>query len=378
MYQKFIDIYEDNKAIKKVEEKLLLTAKKIGALPIRELNEESIKFTFTKGKTRGICQIMKYTKTEIWVVFKGGNIPSLVKYIVELAEVIGKAGKDLTAVIIKALPTMNDSELPAKRIVKTNEYYQYFLDGNGPAPLRQNEKEPDLFYINIKENYMENLDDCVKVLKKEIKDLKEKDVTVTERGMLISTTFVQDYYYKGINNSITLEFESETILSDKELQMEVVVRNSQHLSTLLRNNFEQIEATSIFSILLDPPKKHFKEALTIAFRNQYDLMDEVFNLLSHTFSPQEIETKFALNTPGLYKTINVSQKHTLLRIDKFYYILDFTSKRCVTEFTESARAINKYKQTVNELLYKEYTEMKKNFDEELASDLEEADSLSTP
>jgi len=378
MSQKFIDIYEGNKAIEKVEEKLLLAAKNFGALVIRELNKESIKFTFTKGKTRNICQIMKYTQTEIWVVFEGGNIPSLAKHIVELAEVIGKAGKDLTAVIIKALPTMDDSELPANRIVKTNEYYQYFLDGNGPAPLRQDEKEPDLFYINIKENYMENLDACVKVLKKEIKDLKEKDVTVTERGDLISTTFRQEYYYKGINNSITLEFESETILSDKTLQIEVVVRDSQHLSTLLRDNFEQIVATSKFNILLDPPKKHFKEALTITFRNQYDLLDEVFNLLSHKFSPEEIEIKFASNTPGLYKSINVSQRHTLLRIDKFYYILDFTNKNSVTEFTESTSAINKYKQTVHELLYKEYTEMKKNFDEELASDLEEADSLSTP
>ena len=378
MSQKFIDIYESNKEIEKAEGKLLIAANKLGVKITREPNNESIKFTFSKGGTKQTCQIMKYTSTEIWLAFEGGNIPTLAKHAVELAEVIGKEGKDLTAVIIKALPTINDNELPAKRIAKTNEYYQYFLGGNGPAPLRQEEKEPDLFYINIKENYMENLDACVKVLKKEIKELKEKDVTVTERGKLISTTFAQQYYYKGVDNSITLEFDKETVLSDKVLQMKVVVRDSQHLSNLLRDSFEQIEATSKFNILLDPPKKHFKEALTITFRNQYDLLDEVFNLLSHTFSPQEIETKFALNTPGLYKTINVSQKHTLLRIDKFYYILDFTNKNSVTEFTDSARAINKYKQTVHELLYKEYTEMKKNFDEELANDLEEAGSLSTP
>lgn len=377
MSQKFIDIYEGNKEIEKAESKLLEAANKQGIKITRELVNESIKFIFNKGEKNLACHIMKYTATEIWVSFKGENISTLAKPAVELSEVIGKEGKDLTAVIIKALPTMNDGELPAKRIVKTNEYYQYFLDGNGPAPLRQEEKEPDLFYINIKNNYMENLDACVKVIKKMIEELKEKDVTVTERGQLISTTYMQEYYYKGVENSLALEFDAETTFSDKVLQMRVNIKDSKHLAAVLRDSFEQIEAASKFTILLDPPKKHFKKALTLAFRNQYDLLDEVFNLLSHTLSPEEIEAKFALNTAGLYKSINISQKHTLLRIDKFYYILDFTNKNSVTEFTEGAKAISKYKQTVNELLYNEYVEMKKNFNEELASDLEEEGSLIT-
>ncbi|MFP3727483.1 hypothetical protein U8V72_20080 [Priestia filamentosa] len=322
--------------------------------------EKRIMLEVTKGDKRQCCYIRHRDEVFVQIEFLGSMTlvqPNrFIQYACELAQgvracvlfvVIKDPSIQVSYVGIRALPFSNQGN---KRRFSVFES----LGGH-------------LYYINLTENYIETILEGTKTLKEGLNAIVKEDITFryTISEYLNYTTI--NYYYKGLQSQLKVEFNKEILLSEEDIRMFKHVKYTSDILNLIKKFKEEIQEATKFSSLVHLPDRHFKEVFSSHLYSYRDMANEVFKLMCKEWYPKKVEEEFAKHQSNLYKDYGEKLRIKLFSFSTFYFLLNDNQKQ-VTLYKEFTPAYQAYKKTVLATLKDNYIKEVQSF-EEIADDM---------
>lgn len=358
-----IDEVESERVVsQKVKEAIKKT---IGTLHNVEVNpfikDNKLHITLVSGRNESLVTFYIFNGTETLLSIEKHEVIEATQSIFKLGEVLTKSYN--TNVLIINAPAPLSPQLKQEAFVELDISYQLYHSYKKAMNLGN-----ALFYKSVVPGYIEAVEEYMKTVLATLEKVKERDVTFDFKGSYISGKFSVPYYCKGVNRSLTITFSTPMEIRDSYLHETRTFATSEELTNELTDIFSEIGNLRKFNVLLDPPNKHFKEKVYYQFREQEELINKTFKLLSEELGATQVEEIFAVKPNEAYTKISVSPGHMFVKISSLYFCLDFTDKT-VSMYNSLEESSKAFSDMVIGNMQKDYLEKSNKFKRKFEDDL---------
>jgi len=320
--------------------------------------ERVIEFNLKKGKKSSIFSISSSERNfmylKFWTEFNFVDVKDIIWYVQQIGRAAGYSVLFISSIEEKLeIPMEVVLSTPISEEDRTDRFFKGFVT------------EGDLLYVNLVENYMEDMLNIIRALEGEIKKQKEKNPSFSCSILHQGTDKLQyKYYVNGLYAIFHLTFGKEISFFDVEFGKNKVLSTSSDMESAFREMIEKAEIETKFPALLNPPKKHFTQFLKSKLTRDKGVIDRLFNSLMETIDPREIEEEFALNAENNYKEIDKEQHFVFIKLMGFHFVVNLHTSE-VEKFDTYNLAYSYYGKTVLNKYNKDFLVATNNFKEKL-------------
>ncbi|MCU7667417.1 hypothetical protein [Bacillus thuringiensis] len=184
-----------------------------------------------------------------------------------------------------------------------------------------------IFYVNLEEDYVENKLAINRLVDEQLEKYAAEDKTfVSTKRAGCKDYLIVTYYYKGFEGKIEIIFGKRTEFHVSELNIKKEIQSPSEIVALFDDVMEESHNNIKLMSLINPPKKHFRAFFTQTIKNNAQLSDDVFTLISEDVPAEQIEEDILDNKKHEYKSYSTYNEYRFFKIFNLYLILDEREK----------------------------------------------------
>ncbi|MEJ1517507.1 hypothetical protein R3O67_30285 [Bacillus cereus] len=251
--------------------------------------------------------------------YKRYDADAIIEFAMNLANAIGSSAISIQGSNLEENVKIQPKEL--KRSDKDKEDVAWLFVNT----LNGSEK---IFYVNLEEDYVENKVAIKRLVDEQLEKYAAEDKTfVSTKRAGCKDDITVTYYYKGFEGKIKIFFGKTIEFHVSELDIKKEIQSPSEFVALFDDVMEESHNNIKLMSLINPPKRHFKSFFTQSIKNNEQLSDDVFTLISEDVPAEQIEEDILDNKKHEYKAYLTYNEYRFFKIFNIYFVLDERGKQ---------------------------------------------------
>lgn len=252
--------------------------------------------------------------------YKRYDADAIVEFAINLANTIGSSAITIQGSSLEEKLKIQPKELKRSKNDKDRDKVEWLFVNS----LNGSEK---IFYVDLEENYVENKVAINQLVDEQLEKYAAEDKTfVSTKKAGCKDYLIVTYYYKGFEGEIEISFEKTTEFHVSKLNIKKEIQSPSEIVALFDDVMEESHNNIKLMSLINPPKRHFKAFFTQKIKNNAQLSDDVFTLISEDVPAEQIEEDILDSKKHEYNLYLTYNEFRFFKIFNLYFILDERGK----------------------------------------------------